>query len=160
MGELTTRAYRESDAPALADLMNRIEAHVGGHPYVTPEEARAVMRTMIRDHEADARFVVDGTGELVAFACVPTPPDDGFRVDLMGGVDPDRRGQCIGRELLDWQLCRAADLHSAAAPQRDWAIHIGAAEADADAQRLYRRFGLAPVRYWFDMVAPTAGVPD
>jgi mycothiol synthase len=161
MGELTTRGYRDSDAPDLADLLNRIEEHVGGHPYMTAEEAQALMRAMIRDHETDARVVVDGGTDVpIAFAAVPTPPEGGFRVDLMGGVDPRRRGRGIGRELFEWQLRRAADIHAAAAPERDWAIHVGGSDADTDAHRLYRRFGLAPVRYWFDMVAPTTAVPD
>lgn len=160
MGELTTRGYRDSDAPALADLLNRMELHVGGHPYMTTDEAGALMRTMVRDHDADARFLVDTGGDVVAFAVVPTPPDGGFRVDVMGGVHPAWRGRGLGRDLLDWQLRRAADIHAATAPERDWAIHVGGSDADTEAQRLYRRFGLAPVRYWFDMVAPTGSVPD
>ena len=160
MGELITRGYRDADAEAIAELVNRIEVNVGGHPYTTAEETRVMLRAMVRDHDVDARVVVDNGGATVAFGAVPTPPEGGFRVDLMGGVDPRWLGRGIGRELFDWQVRRAADIHAATAPERDWAIHVGGSDANADAHRLYRRFGLAPIRYWFDMVAQTTGVPD
>jgi len=159
MGDITTRAYVDGDAPAVAALLNAIEVHGGGHPYMTADEVRAVMDNVVRDHPEDSR-VLYADAELVAFAGVPTPPDGGFRVDLAGGVDPGWRGRGIGRDLLDWQLRRAAEIHAAVAPERDWEIHTGAADGDADAGRLYARFGFAPIRYWFDMRAPTTGVPD
>jgi mycothiol synthase len=156
---LTTRGYLDGDAPALAALLNRIKIHAGGHPYLIAEEMRSRVNTMVRNHTEDARVLfVDA--ELVAFGGVPTPPGGGFKVDLMGGVDPRWRGRGIGRDLFDWQLRRAAEIHAAVAPERDWEIHIGTADGDADAKRLYRRFGLAPVRYWFQMAAPTTGVRD
>jgi mycothiol synthase len=160
MGDFTTREYRETDAPAVAELINGIEVHVGGHPYMTAEETRVLLASMVRDPAMDSRLLFARNGELAGAACVPTPPDGGFRLDMMGGVDPAWRGRGIGRELLDWQLRRAAEIHRDTAPERDWAIHFGVAEADADAQRLYRRFGLTPIRYWFEMVAPTDPVPD
>jgi mycothiol synthase len=160
MGDLTTRAYRDDDAPAVAELVNRIEVHVGGHPYMTAEETRALLAITVRDPVHDSRLVFAPNGQLAGAACVPTPPDGGFRLDMLGGVDPDWRGRGIGRELIDWQLRRAAEIHADAAPERDWSTHFGVAEADADARRLYRRFGLTPIRYWFEMVAPTDRVPD
>jgi mycothiol synthase len=114
---------------------------------------------MVRHHTEDAR-VLFADRELVAFGGVPTPPDGGFKVDLMGGVDPEWRGRGIGRDLLDWQLRRAAEIHATVAPERDWAIHIGTGDNDTDAKRLYTRFDLAPIRYWFRMAAPAAVVPD
>jgi len=154
MGGLMTRGYLDGDAPAVAALLNRIKVHAGGHPYLIADELQSRVSTMVRDHAEDARVLfVDG--ELVAFGGVPTPPSGGFKVDLMGGVDPRWRGRSIGRDLLDWQLRRAAEIHAAVAPERDWEIHIGTADGDADAKRLYRRFGLAPVRYWFQMATPT-----
>jgi mycothiol synthase len=114
----------------------------------------------VGDPAADTRMMFDPDAGLVAYACVSTPPVGGFGLDLMGGVDPAWRGRGIGRPLLDWQLRRAAEIHEEVAPERDWQIHVGTAIADDSAQRLYRRFDLAPIRYWFDMVAPTNGVPD
>jgi len=159
MGDITTRGYVDGDAPAVAALLNRIELHAGGHPYVTVDEVRAHMDNLVRDHTEDARALF-ADGELVAFGDLPTPPDGGFRLDLEGGVDPGWRGRGIGRDLLDWQLRRAAEIHAEVAPERDWEIHIGTADTDAEAIRLYRHFGFGPIRYWFDMVAPTTGVPD
>ena len=159
MGGLTTRGYLDGDAPALAVLLNRIKVHAGGHPYLIADELRSRVNAMVRHHTEDAR-VLFLDAELVAFGGVPTPPGGGFKVDLMGGVDPRWRGRGIGRDLLDWQLHRAAEIHAAVAPERDWEIHIGTADGDADAKGLYQRFDLAPVRYWFQMAAPTTGVPD
>jgi mycothiol synthase len=156
---LTARGYLDGDAPALAALLNRIKVHAGGHPYLIADELRSRVNTVVRHHTEDAR-VLFMDGELVAFAGVPTPPVGGFRVVLMGGVDPRWRGRGIGRGLLDWQLRRAGQIHAAVAPERDWAIHLEAADGDADAKRLYQRFGLAPVRHWLQMTAPTIGVPD
>jgi mycothiol synthase len=163
MGELTTRGYVDDDAPALAALFNGLEVHAGGYPYLTADEMRAHLDTMVRDHAEDTRVLsVDAEpgAEVVAFAGVLTPPDGGSRVDLLGGVDPRWRGRGIGRELFDWQLRRAARIRAAVAPDRDWEIHVGTSAADADSIRLYTRFGLAPIRYWFDMCAPTTPVPD
>jgi ribosomal protein S18 acetylase RimI-like enzyme len=96
---------------------------------------------------------------LVAAAVVSTPPDGGFRVDLTGAVLPGLRGRGIGRDLMAWQLRRAEEIHRDTAPGSPWEVHVAVSAADADALRLYRRFGLDPVRYWFDMVAPTGTAP-
>jgi ribosomal protein S18 acetylase RimI-like enzyme len=165
MGGLTSRGYTDADAGGMTGLFNAIEVHAGGHPGWAVEEISPMFAAMVRDHDRDVRLLVDAGGALVAGAAVPTPPEGGFRIDLMGGVLPAWRGRGIGRELLDWQLRRAREIHREVAPDRDWAIHLGANTQDADALRLYRRFGLKPVRYWFEMEAaadraPAVPVPD
>jgi mycothiol synthase len=154
--DLTPRGYEESDASALSALVNLIEEVAGGHAGFTAAEVDAIVRGMIRDRAADTRLLFTPDGALVAAGLVPTPPDGGFRIDLFGGVHPQWRGRGIGRDLLGWELSRAADIHRAVAPDAEWEIHAGAQVADDGTLRLYRRFGLTPVRYWFDMVASTA----
>jgi mycothiol synthase len=154
--DLTPRGYVESDAPALSALINLIEEEGGGHAGFTPAFLDSIVRGMVRDPASDTRLLSTPEGVLVAAGLVSTPPDGGLRVDLMGGVHPRWRGRGIGRELLGWELARAADIHRAVAPATAWEVHAGAPGEDGTATRLYQRFGLTPVRYWFDMVAPTA----
>jgi mycothiol synthase len=160
MGELTERGYLEGDAEALTGLWNRIEEHVGGHPSATVDGTRALVANLIREPSTDSRMVFDQDGLLIGAACAATPPDGGYRADMLGGVDPAWRGRGLGRDLLGWQLRRAAEIHDAVAPDRGWDLHFGASADDTGTVRLYHRFGLTPVRYWFEMVAPTTGVPD
>jgi mycothiol synthase len=155
---LITRAYEPADAAAVAELVNLILRHGGGHPGESAEDMASYLATLVRDHGADSRLVFTADGELAAAATVATPPDGGTHVYLGGGVHPKWRGRGIGRELLRWQLARAAEIHKSVAPDLSWDVHLDVVVGDEDAVRLFRRFGLAPVRYWFDMVAPTAAV--
>jgi mycothiol synthase len=152
----TTRKYEAADAAAVAELWNLIAAHAGGHPGETAETVAAYVAASVRDHAADTRLVFADTGELVAAAIVSAPPAAGTLVNLGGGVHPKWRRQGLGRGLLSWQLARAAEIHRSVAPDQPWEVHLDIVLADEDAVRLFRRFGLAPAHYWFDMVAPTA----
>src|SRR4051794_28412525 len=105
MDALTTRAWAPTDAPALAELLNLLETHAGGHPGWTAAELGPMITETVRDPAADSRMVWVAD-RLVAFAMVPSPPPKGFRVDLWGGVHPGFQGQGLGRTLLDWQLGR------------------------------------------------------
>ena len=154
-----TRGYETADAPSLAELMNLIEVHAGGHAGFTSDETQAVVSAMVRDPASDSRLVFATDGTLVAAALTPTPPKGGFRVDLMGGVHPQWRSRGIGRELLGWQLARAAEIHATEAPDARWVTHVGAVIGDEDSVRLFRRLGMTPARYWFEMVASTGRPP-
>jgi ribosomal protein S18 acetylase RimI-like enzyme len=159
VADLTERPYRPGDAVAIAGLYNTIERAVGGYPGYLAEETGALIETLVHDPERNSRLLFDSGGALVASGMVPTPPEGGFRVDLVGGVHPDWRGQGIGRELLGWQLARAAEIHRATAPDAEWQAETAATVGDDDADRLYKRMGLAPVRYFFEMLAPTRQAP-
>jgi mycothiol synthase len=154
--DLVSRGYEQSDAEALSALINLTEAEAGGHGGFTGADLDAIIRGTVRDPASDSRLLFSPDGSLVAAGLVATPPEGGFRVDLLGGVHPGSRARGIGRELLGWELARAADIHRAVAPGAAWEVHAGAMAGDETATSLYRRFGLTPVRYWFDMVAPTA----
>ena len=159
VAELTTRGYRPEDAAALAGLYNVLEQAAGGHPGFTAEGIGSMVETMVLEPERDSRMLFDPAGNLVASGVVPTPPEGGFRVDLMGGVHPDWRGRGIGRDVFGWQLARAAEIHRATAPDAEWQAETGAILGDDSAIRLFERLGLTPVRYFFEMTAVTKQAP-
>lgn len=159
MVELVTRAYQVVDALALANLLNAVSEHAGGHAGVTGDEVESFVSTLVPAPGTDSRLVFAGD-LLVAAAMNAPPPVGGFRLDLIGGVRPDWRGRGLGRELFAWQLRRAEQMYAEARPDAPWQAQAHAGLDDHDAIRLFQRFGLAPMRYWLDMVAETAGASE
>jgi ribosomal protein S18 acetylase RimI-like enzyme len=153
------RTYLDSDAEALADFDNAQLAVVGIPPRTTPDEVRWWFSGgLIRDAATDSRLVLDDDGALIAFGTVSTPPTDGYRVFLAGGVDPAHRGRGLGREMFEWQLTRAGEIHAAAGAADKWVIESSGDLRDADRLALYARYGLAPARWWFHMEMDPADV--
>jgi mycothiol synthase len=157
---MTTRSYDRGDAAAVAELSNLVEQHAGGHPGATTAGVESYVSSLVRDVDLDARLVWAPGGVLVGMAFVPSPPAGGHVVHLFGGVHPRWRGQGLGRRLLDWQLTRARQIRAATAPCATWRAHAGIMVDDEPAARLFRRFGMEPARYWFDMVAPAADLEE
>jgi mycothiol synthase len=156
--DLTIRPYTGADAGAVAGLLNAIEAACdGGHKF-SDGEIRTMVVAEVKDLELDSRLVWAGTGALAAAGVVTPPSPGGSRAGVEGGVHPRWRGRGIGRELLGWQLRRAAEMRARHAEAPVWAATTGASVADDSARRLFERFGLHPVRYFLDMAAPTAGM--
>ncbi|HEY8474070.1 MAG TPA: GNAT family N-acetyltransferase [Natronosporangium sp.] len=158
MDGLLTRPYQPGDAEAIVQLAREAAGHAGGHFGKSAADLAAYLAGHLANPETDSRLVVTADGDLAAMGFVGTPPPGGSHVDLLGGVHPAWRGRGIGRELLAWQLARAGELHRAVAPNREWEAELSINTGDQPAVRLFERFGLAPVRYWFDMVAPTGPV--
>jgi mycothiol synthase len=109
------------------------------------------------DPERDARMVWDGD-ELVAFGWMRTIPGEreAHRLDLWGGVRPDRRGQGIGRRLLSWQLERAREVASGLPAGPRVRIEVSAAEHQVQLARLVEGSGLSEVRRYLEVARPTA----
>ncbi len=154
--QLTTRPYTDADAEAVTDLLNEVDIAAGGQPANDVDETRAVIDSIVRDVGTDTRVVVSGDGGIVAVGLVPTPPPGGFRIDLVGGVRPAWYGKGLGRDLLQWQVDRARQIHRTVAPGGTWSLHADVLAGNEPAIRLYRRFGFTPVRHWFEMVADTS----
>ncbi|MEV4513652.1 GNAT family N-acetyltransferase [Dactylosporangium sp. NPDC049525] len=159
MTDFQVRAYRGGDAAAVVELINLLTEAGGGHGGHVAAEIEDLVNNEVRDPETDTRLVHDADGRLVAVAMVPLPPEGGDRLELVGGVHPDRRGAGLGRELLAWQLERAAARHAEVAPGAPWQAQVIAGDADVAAVRLFERFGFAVARYFLDMVAPTTPPP-
>ncbi|GAA0921179.1 GNAT family N-acetyltransferase [Virgisporangium aurantiacum] len=149
----TTRPYQPGDAAALTALYNEVEQAAGGHPGYVEDETQGVLDAVVRNLESDSRLVFSDDGDLIAAGIVATPPPDGYRFDSFGGVVPKWRGRGVGRAVLGWQIARAREIHQAAGSPDGWVIETNAAVGD-DAVRLFERFQFAPVRYFFEMVAP------
>lgn len=156
MTAMTTRPYEPRDAAAVTTLMNVIDEVGGGRAGMTVEATGAMLGSQVACFSTDTRLTFAADGALIAAGTVATPPTGGFRVDLSGGVHPDWRGQGLGRAVLGWQYERAAQIHAATAPQQQWQAEIGVMAGEPTAARLFARLEFAVVRYFFEMLAPTA----
>ena len=143
------------DASAVADLMNRYERFWDLPVLTPPSEVEDDFDEPFVDPERDTRgYWLEGT--LVAYGLVWHRPSGAReeRALLIGLVDPDYRGQGIGRHLLGWQIERARESLSSCDPTLPWYIRTNAFDWVEDEFRLYRRFGLEPVRFIKEMIRP------
>jgi len=149
------RPLTTEDAPAVADLINRFE-RFWELPALTPaSEVEDDLGEPFVDSELDTRgYWLDGG--LVAYGLVWHRPSGAReeRAILIGVVAPDYRGQGIGRHLLDWQIERGRESLSSCDPTLPWYIRTRDFDWVEDSFRLYRRFGLEPVRFIKEMVRP------
>jgi mycothiol synthase len=157
VADLTIRPYGDDDAALVAGLMNAIEVAGDAGRRFSEDEIRSMM-SGARDLDRDSRLAVIADGVLAAFGLVSSPAPGGSRARAVGGVHPGWRGRGIGRDLLAWQVGRAAEVRAGQDPGRTWTVGAGAGIADESAARLFARFGLHLVRYFVEMSAPTAGV--
>src|SRR5688572_15017140 len=148
---ITPRELTVDDAPALADLMTRIEAD---HPTgfcLGPVEVRELM-----SHKPDAVFegAYDGD-DLVAYTTVMpgVPRAAGQRFILFGDVDPSRLGEGIGTLMLTRSLDRARAIHAADAPHVPARFSVTALAGRDDQAGLVAAAGMRPGRQNFLMVA-------
>jgi mycothiol synthase len=153
VGDLIWRSYAEEDAPALTAFMREMAVAAGADPGLTEDEVRSWFTSgQVRDPAADTRLVAHG-GTIAAAALLAPPVGDGDRVDCFGGVLPGWRGREFGRELLGWSFRRARQLRDTISPGAKWSLDADAYATEATAFALFERFGMQPVRYWYEMAA-------
>jgi mycothiol synthase len=151
--ELIRRPYADSDADALTAFMRAMAVAAGADPGLTVEVVRSWFAgSVVRDAAADTQLVFDH-GHLAAAALLSPPADGGERVDIFGGVLPAWQGHGLGRELLAWSFERARQLRAELAPEGSWAVDADAYSTEPRAFRLFERFGMKPIRYWYEMAA-------
>jgi ribosomal protein S18 acetylase RimI-like enzyme len=150
MSTVHLRPAIPDDAATIHTLIRKSEIH-DREPLVTPlEEIVELFDDPHLDPAQDARLgFVDG--RAVAWGWVWNHPS-GERLErafLFGTVDPDQRGQGIGRSLFAWQLDRARSILNSYDQDLPRFIRTSAWDWLIDAHHLYEHFGLRPVR-WFD----------
>ena len=149
------RPLTMEDAPAVADLINRYERFWKLPALTSASEVEDDLGEPFVSSELDTRgYWLDGS--LVAYGLVWHRPSGGReeRAILIGVVDPDFRGQGIGRHLLDWQIERGRESLSSCDPTLPWYIRAREFDWIEGNFRLYRRFGLEPVRLIKEMIRP------
>jgi mycothiol synthase len=160
LAQLADRAFQPEDAPALAAFLNQLDEHAGAEAGLTADEVNTLLSSQIHDVAADTALMFDPDGALVAATMLLAPPEGGHRIDLIGGVRPGWRGLGLGRRLLSDQLTRAEQVRTLRAPQEAWQAHATVPVTDADSPPLFRRFDMAPLRYWSEMTSDLAGVAE
>jgi mycothiol synthase len=149
----TFRTYVPADAAAVAALANDLEVHFGGPPLFSAHDAEEWIRRA-GDPALGTRLAIGDDGMVVGYALVSPPAAGGVEARANGAVHPGWRGRGIGRALMTWQSERIAEIYERTVPDAAWTVRVGALRGDTAAERLYRRFGFTPVRYWFGMEAP------
>jgi mycothiol synthase len=149
------------DVPAWERLLSAMEAVDARGEVHDRDDLADEWDSVWADPERDARMVWDGD-ELVAFGWMRTIPGDreAHRLDLWGGVRPDRRGQGIGRRLLAWQLARARQVAPSLPVGPAVRVELSFAEHQADVTRLAAAAGLSEARRYLEVARPVEAPVD
>ena len=147
-----------ADDAEWAGLLAAIEAADGFGEAYGPEELDAEWASVWARPETDAVFLWDGPA-LVAFGWLRCQLGgaDGHRIDLWGGVHPDRRREGIGAVLLRWQVDRARAIAGALDDPDGTSIRLIARADHDDRLALAARFGFRPLRRFHEVARPAAG---
>ncbi len=156
---LTWRPITDDDLGAVVAVADAVSAADGLEERLSVEELVEQLDGPGADRVTDSRVVVGPDGRVRAWGLVETfgSSDVVDRVHVGGGVHPDHRGAGIGRDLLAWQVARAAEVHRAhvdAGPDRPGVAEAtvpGGAEAS---ERLLARAGFTAVRWWASLGQP------
>lgn len=144
-----------ADAPEVADLINRYERFWGLPTMTAVREIEDDFGEPFITLELDTRgYWLEG--KLIGYGMVHHRPSGQReeRVHLDGTVDPDFRGQGIGRHMLAWEMGRGTESLAGSDPSIPWYLRTATLDWIEDNFRLYRRFGIEPVRYIKEMIRP------
>ncbi|WP_348788667.1 GNAT family N-acetyltransferase [Leifsonia sp. NPDC080035] len=147
------RPATPDDVDAVHEVVRAIDAVEHPNYLATREEVEEELGYSFLDLERDTLIGFSSDGRPVAAGSVLEPPrqETLVREFLNGGVHPDFWGRGIGRELLAWQIARGRQKLSASEKRLPGWI-VGYADARApQRERLLRRAGLEPVRYFLSL---------
>lgn len=152
MSEITWRPMLLADAAEAATLCAAAEQLDDTGEHYDADDLAEELSAVNLDLERDTMAVCDGAS-LVAMGQVHgmTEVRDVHSVYCWGVVHPEWRGRGIGRQLLGWQLDRAAAVHAERHPTRPARLELRCGDQQKGAIALATAAGLQPVRYWFDM---------
>jgi mycothiol synthase len=165
---LTLRALSPADAPALTRLLVQLQAvDRTGENYTEADVAEELADTSV-DLARDSLAAVAPDGSFAGWAAVrgSLSVRDVDRIHGEGGVLPARRGEGLGRRLLEWTERRATDLHRERHPSVPGELDLIVASSVPSLEALAGTAGFRPVRWWYQMkrdlsaLPPVPPVPD
>jgi mycothiol synthase len=148
----------ESDLDAWVVALGEIEAVDRSGETLGRVDLEDELALSYVDAEADVRLGWDGD-RIVAWGtvvCVPNAHQR--RVQITGSVVPDRRGEGIGTELVTWLIERGTAVADTQPTDAAGWLELGATEGDRARESLFEAFGFSPLRYYFEMRRPLAGL--
>ncbi|HVM24422.1 MAG TPA: GNAT family N-acetyltransferase [Candidatus Limnocylindrales bacterium] len=155
---LRFRRYRgEDDLPAMLEVYTAAQEADGLEEVTTLEQLRLNYANLVNCDPSRDITIAEVEGRVVAYARVfwQELVEGGRSYECFGFVHPDWRRRGIGGAMLrrnEALLRETASGHAEVEPK--W-LSSETVEASAGAVELLRREGYAPVRYFFEMVAPT-----
>jgi mycothiol synthase len=154
---LTTRPLRRGDVPAWTRLLAAAEEVDQSGEHYSEADLDEELGAPGLDLDADSLAVLDGD-QLVGTIVLDHrhgAAGAGDIVNCDGVVHPQRRGEGIGRRLLEFGNARAAQLGAD--------VHVRVLETNTAAIDLASALGMTPVRWWSemrrDLSLPVAVVP-
>lgn len=151
--ELTWRPLHAGDAPALFDLISRVEAADRAPQRQSREEVEDLFAGPWRDWHRDSLGGFDDAGRLRAYAFVEVRPGDTstVRAFLRGGVDPRWRGRGLGRAVVAWMEGRGRQKLVESGKDLPARLAVFVDEDARDQRRLWAAAGFSPIRWYTDM---------
>jgi ribosomal protein S18 acetylase RimI-like enzyme len=163
------RPFTKADIPAVHAMVRRCEQH-DAIPYATPvEEIEEIFDEPHYDPARQGLVAVDtdtgtdvGADRIVAWGRIWHQPS-GERLEravLMGYVDPYRRRQGIGTELLDRQVTTSREMLGRYDQGLPCYIRASSMDFLHDVHALYERAGMTAVRWSEELVRPVTPPPE
>lgn len=152
---LTWASWTADDLGDISTMLTAVEAVDEPSERHSLTELEEYLASTIYDVRRDCLLARDARGEVVAIA--RSIGNDGDRTVrrslLMGAVRPDRRGQGIGRAILDWEIEHARAWYLTRVQPEQELLRISVfADAKARAEhRLAERAGLELVRHYAEL---------
>ncbi|MGD8966759.1 MAG: GNAT family N-acetyltransferase [Anaerolineae bacterium] len=152
------RPFTWDDLPTVVDLINRGEAVDQVERGTSEEETRTWWGSPPGDPEQDA-FLAVLDGQAVGYGRVLLREGEGFsRFEAYGTVAPQWRRWGVGTQIFaECERRAVARLQEATTPTVYLQAH--ADRCQQDVAELYARFGLMPVRYFFQMMYDAGEMP-
>lgn len=146
------RPLRDTDYDALARLLNVASIVDGRAQHQVGEEIREDFESHPVDLSNHTLAAWDDDQLVGALYAYYLPSDvREVRCYLFGAVHPNRRGNGIGRRLLEWGLERGTELLQTSGNDLPKYLRVDPSRMNTSAIRLLERFGLEPIRYFADL---------